>query len=1302
MSVKTCTRLTALLVCLFGSTALSMDVGIEVPKFFSPTREVVTPHIAWANPYSKGTLRVLFIGMNHRMREAVEIAQRLDVEETFFYLFRNKGKSIFYKHLLWGGHIKGTAPEDRTEELKAALRSDYDLFVFGAFDWRALPIFAKYEILKQVKQGAGLIKATCGPYGGLSDEYLNLATKDRIEIPLSVAAGVPWKALPVFSSHETTRSFLDSVFRASRLGKGRIVRIHGYLVPEMHLVSPGFSTTPLTYNWMRTIPISQESRSPEFTMPMTDVKRLDYDYYLAFIIRLCLYAAGKLPDVTIAEDGAVVHDVPRHTLSDITFSVDCETGDAPPALLNAEFTLRNRDNDVLVASTKPTLRLTQGQNRIAFPVPPVPAGEYFADLWIRKHDRVVSFGSKALRISAQSSIRDVRLGRDHFRAEETIKGTVEIEPGVRPLSDLRLVVRQKDNLGRLVREEERDVNAATIRFEFPPIPSPLTVYQYLDIALVADRQVLDRKRTPFTLSNLYPEDAIRFGTWASPITSYISMLMHDQLYRRGVDSTSMSYDHDGQKFNYHGLNTTIKQRGRPEIPVLSNLRFIAAPIRIRDHACYNACFDGAPGLGAKKIEVVEGIRLPCLNDPVYRDKLNQRLKYIQDYCGRFSTCEYLFNDEMTFAASRRDDDETYDKTELCFSPRCKTYFRNYLEEQYGTLAALNAEYESSYTSFEQIEPVKLSAVRKDPRLAPLWADFRMAMEKNYAGIFEMSKKTIQSTQPEARVGYDCSFGTHCQSWSANEVWKASRWADIFQPYDDIFGSKARIDFALPGALGGAGYFWGYVPNWSREFTTMILWDQLFRGARFFFTYWGDVGQLLAGDLSLFEASRPLFRNMEEIKKGIGKLIHESRRETGSVALLYSVPSTHQCTLTEGTLRTRTMKLNYIAWTAMLTDANLAFRVISNEQLAQGILDKGGVNVLIMPQSMALSPQEVSHIKRFAKRGGTVLADVRPGVSDGHCKPYKNSPLDEIFGVIQDTGHADIKEALVEIVRPQGKERLGMLDADCSLKIAAGGTAAGSVQGTVPALITRHYGEGKGILLNFSLAPYVVHKDLIAGMRIPYVRSTPELLSFLEALFAGIGIPPPITYGPKLDDLRLFRFHSGRSDYLGLMQELPESVGKYAGGTAEPLTEKKTTLHLTKPAHVYAARQGRYMGFTDEITTFVKPGHALVFALLPYRVESMTVSAPSTIMQGDAPAYEVEIAATATPEKHVVHIALTGPDGETLRHYSENVSVTGGRYSGRIRLALNETVGTYALSVRDAATGTRAETKIVVAQRGVHE
>jgi len=345
-----------------------------------------------------------------------------------------------------GGYVKGAEPGERLKRLERLLEADdYDLIVVSGFDWNSLPLFARYEILKRVKKGTGLIKidrAMLTPVDP-DDKYFRKATKDRMPVPSSVAAGVPWQALPVFKDYKDTRDFLESTLRASRFGLGKIITLHGYKLPPRHLLCPGFSRDPLPSWWdshWNSLPDEQKAK---LDMPISRIKRLHYDYYLAYLIKVMLFATDRLPDVTIAKE-AVGPEFQRNALSEISFPVESpRDADLPP--LAAEFVLRDVDNNVLARSAVSRVRIRPGDNRLSFPVSNIPAGQYFADLWLRHNGRTVAFGSMPVRIHSKTRIAKVVLDADHFRTKDNVTGKVGIDATGARTGSLKLVIRQKDN-----------------------------------------------------------------------------------------------------------------------------------------------------------------------------------------------------------------------------------------------------------------------------------------------------------------------------------------------------------------------------------------------------------------------------------------------------------------------------------------------------------------------------------------------------------------------------------------------------------------------------------------------------------------------------------------------------------------------------------------------------------------------------------------------------------------------------------------------------------------------------------------
>jgi len=1315
-----------------------VDVGEQIVV---PTREVVTPHIPWMNPRQGSELRVLFMDRREKMREVIEFAQRLEMD----YAFWASGGShdidpkseVFGTTYLRGGWYKGDEPGDKEKRLRRLLQGpDYDLIVIGAWlDWRKLPLFAKYEILEQVKNGAGLFSIG---KGGYADEYLQSATKKRIEVPLSVAAGVPWQALPVFGRYDSVQAFLKSTLSASEFGRGRIVRIEGYGVTYRHMVSPGFTARPLesTGAWAQHWNSRTEEYKkdfPEFGMPILDIRRLDYDYNLAFLIKIMLFAAQKEPVVTVwgacpspssaplrregtaspagpmetgcpqpACPGALglIHEVDRDILTNITFTVTApETSELH--FLIADFALRDRLNRIHTTSSKDRIALTAGRNEISFPVSNLPAGEYFADLWIKDSGSGLGFGSQAIRVTSPTCIKSLAPNRDNYKVADSIGFTVGIDKGERTLTALRLVIRQTDTHGRLVRESSFSIPHSTFSIALPPIPHALTVYQFLDVDLVAGDQVLDRQRTLFSFSDLTITDTIRIGAWQKMQVSYIGWHLYDRLYELGFDYVGSFGLH--HLWNYYGVgpNSSFKM-GRHEIPVLSNLRFVPQIARITDGGMRDYADKTFLDVVRKQpLRYERGQRHPCLNEPRYNELMEKRVRDVVEFHKKLSSTQYMFNQEMCFTqiGNRKDKDDT----DLCYSPWCKKYFRDYLRKQYGKIESLNAEYESAYKDFGEVEPVKLAEAAKDRRLWPLWADFRMAMESNYADFFTRLTKTMQSIQPEARTGDDWALGTGFRSLDGHDMWKMSRWQKITQPKPHGAINQLWVDFLRgPDSLVGFGAYWGPASGRGAVFSRYMPWNELFRGCNYFYTYWGDTGATLpAHDLSAYEDLKVLVQEYRELKGGIGKMIHEAERDHSGVALLYSMAGIHYWQLSHSEVTGGRdyyrggLQQQYRAWTAMLTDAVGPFRFVSYEQLAAGKLEGQGVKLLVLPWSQALSPEEIEQVKVFVKNGGTVLADIRPGVSDGHCKAYKTSPLDEVFGVSQKTEDMALGSAWVKI--PFGKHaapaHFGRMKTDLSLRLA-GGEAAGTAGDSTPALISHSYGKGKAILLNFSLDGYV-----LAGVyTIPRTVHAPKILAFVKPLIQSCGVRRPVGFSPDLAGLHCYPSHLGNLRYLALMQDLPEPLANYAAGIAKPLVTKKTAITLEKPAHVYESRAKRYLGQSDRVVTYVTPGIGKVLALLPYRLRSLEVKAPSEVKQGDDLPYEITLDATEPPEKHVLHIALISPDGKAIRWYTKNLACTGGRYAGELTLALNEKPGAYELSVTDAATGIEGRAGVRITTR----
>ena len=142
-----------------------------------------------------------------------------------------------------------------------------------------LPLDCRYEILRKVKAGTGLV----GHLPAGRDEYINRLLQDRRPnpgfenpgpAPVDVVSAVPFAALPAFAAQADAASFAANTLETATFGRGRLAFLRAS-VPIHQMLTPG---------------------------PTGRVQdcRLDYDYYLALAGKLIRWGAGRTPAVTVA------------------------------------------------------------------------------------------------------------------------------------------------------------------------------------------------------------------------------------------------------------------------------------------------------------------------------------------------------------------------------------------------------------------------------------------------------------------------------------------------------------------------------------------------------------------------------------------------------------------------------------------------------------------------------------------------------------------------------------------------------------------------------------------------------------------------------------------------------------------------------------------------------------------------------------------------------------------------------------------------------------------------------------------
>jgi len=1194
-----------ILFLLISSLILGQEVDYG-PKHISPTLEVITPHIKWLKPYANGPLNVLFITHRGAMREIPELAERMDINYTVISIAR---PDTFYERD--PANPSTLSPESITADGERKLEGNYDVIVLGNINWTCLPLSWRYLILKKVKEGTTLLGIIRG-----SDEYLSRALEKKIDVDFPFL--YPFKGLPYFEKNENMDSFLKATLDAYQFGEGKIFLLKGYDIPyRMQMLTPPPVGNPL------------------------EVSYIEYDYYLAYICHLL--SLPKPPTVIIKGDHYI--EMERDKFTDIAFSLESKE----KAKVSCKFELRGKYNGFNHSQTK-EVSLSPGENQVSFKFEKLPAGEYFADIWVLKEGKILNFGSSFLKINSHTLIKGIDTKKS-FGKEETISGKITLESDSPNWKGFSLIVFQKDGFGRITSIKDIDLSSfpakspLEVSFSLPK-NKPLTVLQNLWAVVFKGREALDCKSQPFFISNLYPKDDIRFILWVGGFNTYLTPHFYNSLYKAGFDT------------QYTGFNEAL---------LLANIYHLPYATRFIDKKT-----DWYPHPDVPDRTKDDHIRLPCLNDPSYLNEVRDSLTKTADYLKDFSTREFSMGDECHFVGG---------SYELCFCPYCVSGFAKFLEREYGSVENLNKEYESDYKSFSDVKPVTLEEVRVNPKLAPLWVDYRRYMEDVWAGIYRFSREVIEKVVPNARVGYEGS-DMAINSYIAADFYKLMQAMNLNNTYDASFIPYAVSDFSQPGTLLGLGWYGGYNPCRSEIYNRYIAWRHLFRGANSFWVWHGEPGEeggVVAPDLSFYDYFKANVEEIKELKKGIGKLLMNAKR-IGDFAILYSASSVHLSTLTEG-FPPMEQVLNSLV--SLLEDLRCPFRIISYKQLEEGILGKEKFRFLLLPYAQALSPKEIQKIKDFVKNGGIVISDLRPGIYDQHGKPYEKCPLEEIFGA-ELTANPQVKRGRISLnLGANFPSSLPETFADASIKLTTG-KQYGEMEGT-PCLIANAYGKGKAFLLNLSLSPYSSQGE-----------SAQLWLSFFKSLLNYAGYIERVSLVPDVSGLRTYWFQQGANLYLGVLQELPEPSINYALGKAKPVSAMPVKFTLPQKYHIYDVRAGKYLGYGNLINTKVELGRAKLYALLPYKINKLSLNIPSKAIQGGELTYELKMEGKSSSlGLHIVHLSLISPEGKTVDYYEDNLVVKGGKIKGSVPLALNEEPGKWEVRVRDVATGISIEKTFVL-------
>ncbi len=871
-----------------------------------------------------------------------------------------------------------------------------------------------------------------------------------------------------------------------------------------------------------------------------------------------------------------------------------------PAGVSLETTLRRADGKSIQLA--PT-EIAQAEGEQFIEAPPLRAGVYHIDIRALDDGKVAAWATAPFTVGAAESVEEIVLNQEWAEVGDTISGTVTLTGDAASEESLR--IQAIDRRGRVVAQQ-----TGSASFEFTAEAWSPMLLRIEATLMDGDNEVAGNHA--FARVTRRNRDRFNFLMWDySPDTlgPYAQASMADL----GVSLTLQG----GHPSRLHSAYETAW------VPYTTRIMNPRDDNGVMQPACWND---------------EEAIQAHV--DGIVSDRVPDRGH------GAFV---YSLGDETVTRGS-------------CLHPACLAAYQDYLEVEYGTIEALNESWATDFADFEAIvltDPAdndENSALRANNY--PRWYDRQAYQCYNFVQLCKRFGDAFREIDPQARTGFEGAgrFG------AGDDIDLIVRTNGFWSPYpgtaDEVIRSIADRDFPRSNWMG-----------YTKDANSLLsrYWRMITRGNDSVWWWrWDGLGRFhgfLAPHLGPWPATQDLVDDTKVVRDGLGTLLTHSEMLDDGIAVLYSMPSAYACKVEHGTTYGN-FESAHTAWSKTLRELGLQYRYVTDRMLRLGEFPEPDIKLLILPRAEAIGPVEAQVIRDFVEGGGSVIADVRPGIYDGHCKPLEKGCLDDLFGVTRGPQAESAKHA------GDGLEGL-LLDPSVQL---AGGEATQELAGA-PSGISHAVGKGQAILLNYAAASC---PDLGA-------EDTPELVaqSVLE-LYKSAGVEPTVSVqnrdGTRLRNTETIRWRNGNAEILALFNE-----GMGIGWLDESEGESAVKARVTLPAarHVYDLRNHTYLGRQESFEAEVIPSRATFFALLPDEAPPIRLSLAERATPGDVVTAKLSVPGLAG--LHAVRIEATAPDGSSADWLDKVLLVSREGAEVALPIALNDPPGEWTIDAIDLYT-----------------